>query len=224
VSVDEHSYSLGAYVLGALDPQEIRAMERHLASCRRCQAELAELRMTRAALDDLPPEALLDGPPEGSDLVLHRALRRMRDEAGARYRRRRLLVGVAAAVVAAAAVGGGVAVGRGTAPEVVAQAPAAGAISATDPATGASMSVAVRPAAGWVRLDATVSGIPAGEKCRLFVVGRDGSREEAGSWLVSAAGQREGTRLGGAALIAPENVAAVEVENFDGKKYVTVRV
>ena len=224
MSTDEQCFSLGAYVLGALDRQERRAMEQHLASCRRYRAELAELEMARAALADLPPEALLDGPPEGCDLVLQRALRRMRRETEARTRRRRIVAGAAAAAVAIVFAGGGVLLGRGTAPEVVAQAPAGMTTQATDAATGASMTVTVQPAAGWVRLDATVSGIPAGEKCRLIVVGRDGAREEAGSWLVSAMGQREGTHLTGAALVGPADVQAVEVETFDGKKYVSVRV
>ncbi|SFK03900.1 anti-sigma factor family protein [Amycolatopsis sacchari] len=224
--IPEHeSRALGAYVLGALDLQEMRAMEQHLASCRRCQAELAELRMAHAALADLPPEALLDGPPEGGDLVLQRTLRRVREESGAQLRKRRTVVGVAAVAVAVALAGGGVALGRTTAPNGAAQAAAPAGTktaSATDAATGAKMSVSVQPAAGWVRLDASVAGIPRGQKCRLFVVSRDGTREEAGSWLVSEAGEHDGTKLSGAALVAPADVTAVEVENFAGQRYVTV--
>jgi RNA polymerase sigma-70 factor (ECF subfamily) len=225
MTMDHDTRSLGAYVLGALDQQEMRAMEQHLASCRRCQAELAELRMARAALDGLPPEAILDGPPDGGDLLLQRTLRQVRQEKEARTRRRRTVVGVAAAVVAIAFVGGGVVVGRSTAPSVVAQAPAPAGTrtaSATDAATGARMTVSVQPAAGWVRLDASVAGIPQGQKCRLYVVARDGTREEAGSWLVSEAGERSGTHLDAAALVAPTDVASIEVENFAGQKYVSV--
>jgi RNA polymerase sigma-70 factor (ECF subfamily) len=225
MTMDHDTRSLGAYVLGALDQQEMRAMEQHLASCRRCQAELAELRMARAALDGLPPEAILDGPPDGGDLLLQRTLRQVRQEKEARARRRRTVVGVAAAVVAIAFVGGGVVVGRSTAPSVVAQAPAPAGTrtaSATDAATGARMTVSVQPAAGWVRLDASVAGIPQGQKCRLYVVARDGTREEAGSWLVSEAGERSGTHLDAAALVAPTDVASIEVENFAGRKYVSV--
>lgn len=47
---------------------------------------------------------------------------------------------------------------------------------------------AVVPAVGWVRVNAAVTGIPAGQQCRLIVLGRDGSRQLAGSWLVSTAG------------------------------------
>jgi RNA polymerase sigma-70 factor (ECF subfamily) len=225
MTMDHDTRSLGAYVLGALDQQEMRAMEQHLATCRRCQAELAELRMARAALDGLPPEAVLDGPPDGGDLLLQRTLRQVRQEKEARTRRRRTVVGVAAAAVVVAFAGVGVVVGRSTAPSVVAQAPAPAGTrtaSATDATTGARMTVSVQPAAGWVRLDASVAGIPQGQKCRLYVVARDGSREEAGSWLVSATGERSGTQLDAAALVAPADVASIEVENFAGQRYVSV--
>ncbi|MTD53966.1 anti-sigma factor family protein [Amycolatopsis pithecellobii] len=214
--------SVGAYVLGALDLREMRAMERHLASCGRCQAEVTELRMARAALDGLPPEALLDGPPDGADLLLQRTLRQVRQESGREVRRGRTIAATAAVVVAAAFAGGGVMVGRAVAPPEVTQAAGTRTASGTDAATGAKMTVAVQPAAGWVRVNASVSGIPKGQKCRLYVVSRDGTREEAGSWLV--AGEGNGTELDAAALVPPADVAGVEVENFDGKKYVSVRL
>jgi hypothetical protein len=82
------------------------------------------------------------------------------------------------------------------------------------------MSVALTPAAGWVRVHARVGGVPAGEQCRLYVVGRDGSRREAGSWLV-AGGE---TTLDGTALLDPADVTAVQVETFAGRPLVTVPV
>ena len=90
----------------------------------------------------------------------------------------------------------------------------------TDPTTGATLAVTVTPAAGWVRLAANVKGVPAGQECRLLVVARDGTRREAGSWLVSEAGERDGTALPGFALVAPDQVEAVEVENLDGRRFV----
>ncbi|HKS44089.1 MAG TPA: anti-sigma factor, partial [Amycolatopsis sp.] len=121
----------------------------------------------------------------------------------------------------AALAAGGAAVGRVTA-GTNALSPGTKTMSYTDSATGASMKVSVQPAAGWVRLSADVKGIPKGEKCRMFVVSREGAREEAGSWLVSESGETSGTTLDGSALIAPDDVAQVEVENFDGKHYVGV--
>ncbi|MEU4442825.1 zf-HC2 domain-containing protein [Actinosynnema sp. NPDC050801] len=224
---------LGAYVLGVLDEREARAVEAHLASCPRCRAELTELRSMADVMGDVPPEALLDGPPEGGDLLLQRTLRQVRSERGAQLRRRQVGLGLVAAAVAAVVLGGGFAVGRGTAPDVAATqqastqpVPPAGTRlgSATDPRTGARMTVQVKPAAGWVRVNASVAGIAENEKCRLFVVAKDGSRQEAGSWLVSAAGEKDGTNLDGSALIAPEDVAAIEVRNFDDERIVTVPV
>lgn len=224
---------LGAYVLGVLDEQEVRAVEDHLAACPPCRAELAELRAVEEAMGEVPPEALLDGPPEDGDLLLQRTLRRVRAERGGQVRRRRVGLGVAAAAAVAVVLGGGFAAGRSTAPpdaqvvpRTTAPAPPAGTRlgTATDPETGARMTVQVRPAAGWVRVNASVAGIAANEKCRLLVVARDGSRQEAGSWLVSETGEKDGTNLDGSALVAPEDVVAVEVRNFDGERIVTVPV
>ena len=47
------------------------------------------------------------------------------------------------------------------------------------------------------------------------------SREIAGSWLVSAAGAASGTTLDGAAIVPPDQVASVVIENENGAQYVT---
>jgi anti-sigma factor RsiW len=223
---------LGAYVLGALDEQEVHEMDQHLASCPDCARELEELRDMEAFLGEVPPEAMLDGPPEGGDLLLQRTLRQVRAERGGVARRRQFAVGAAAAVVAALVLGAGVFVGKATSPDVtalptptVAPDPAGTRLATfTDPATKASMTVKVVPAAGWVRTNMSINGIPEGEKCRIFVVAKDGSRQEAGSWVVSKKGAAEGTNLDGSALVAPDNVKSVVVENFAGKKFVEVPI
>lgn len=50
--------SLSAYLDGALDGAERDALERHLATCETCRAELAELRRVGALLRSLPEPAL----------------------------------------------------------------------------------------------------------------------------------------------------------------------
>lgn len=224
---------LGAYVLGALDEQEVREMDQHLASCPDCARELDELRDMDAFLGEVPPEAVLDGPPEGGDLLLQRTLRQVRAERGGVARRRQFALGAAAAVVAAVVLGAGVFVGKATSPDAnqalptptVAPDPTGTRLATfTDPVTKASMTVKVVPAAGWVRTNMAISGIPEGEKCRIFVVAKDGSRQEAGSWVVSKKGAAEGTNLDGSALVGPEDVKSVVVENFAGKKFVEVPV
>lgn len=225
---------LGAHVLGGLPDDEARALDDHLASCPHCRREVDDLAAVRSALDEVPPEAFLDGPPNDADLLLARTLARARTEGRGARRIRLLVTGVAAAAAALALLGAGVALGRGgerrvlvERPQVATSAPAPPAgtrvASATAP-DGARLTVRVEPATGWVRVNAAVANVPAGQHCRLVVVARDGHGETAGSWLVSAKGEAEGTTLDGSALVAPEDVAAVRVENVDGHEFVTVRL
>lgn len=212
---------VGAHVLGLLDDDEARAVELHLNGCAPCRREWEELREMSDLMADLPPEAFLEGPPDG-DLVLARTLRQVRAETRARRRRRIGGAAAAAAVVVAAVLGGGVLVGRATAPSTVT---AAGTftVDGTGP-HGATMTAAVSPAAGWVRVAATVKGVPQGEHCRLWVVRKNGTREIAGTWVVGAAGEKNGMTLDGSADVAPADIAAVTVENTAGEPYVTARI
>src|SRR5262249_20335226 len=156
--------------------------------CATCRLELVELEAVRDVLDDVPPEALLHGPPD-ADLVLQRTLRRVRAERVAGVRQQRSLVVAAALGVLAGAVGGRVAIGRGTSGPAIQSAPQPPAAttpaavpgarvgSTVNPKTNVRLTASLIPAAGWVRVNASVHGIAAGENCRLLVVGRDGKRE-----------------------------------------------
>ena len=118
----DHDQSLlGPYVLGVLEPGDVREVEEHLPGCADCRQQLAELEEMKELLGDVPPEAFLDGPPPDGDLLLQRTLRASRDDAGptvspvaAPRRPRLLLVAASAAVIAASALGGGVLIGRQT--------------------------------------------------------------------------------------------------------------
>ena len=218
---------LGALALGVLDPDRARAVEAHLASCASCRRDLEDLTAVTDLLGEVPPEALLDGPPD-DDLVLRRTLRQMRSETAARHRRRRLprLLGAAAAVVALLA--GGVAIGRATAPDpvvITAAGPQAddAVVLRGEGVRGVSMTAVVSPAAGWVRVSTNVRGIRAGERCDVVVLTRDGRREVAASWLTSKRGEREGTQVDGAAIVAPDDVAGVAVLNDAGEEFVVLR-
>ena len=86
------------------------------------------------------------------------------------------------------------------------------------------MTAKVVPAAGWVRVNASVAGVPAGENCRLIVVSSDGKREIASGWVVSPQGEQAGTNLNGSAAVAPDKVVAIEVQNTAGKTFVTLNL
>ena len=225
---------MAGYLLEMFSPQERRRADEHLAGCAACRAEIESLGEWSQALRELPDAMLLDGPPEDADLLLQRTLRQVRQESSAGRQRRLATVTSIAAAAVALALAGGVVLGRGTAPSGPVAQPTASApasmpagtrvATTTDSATGARITVSVVPAAGWVRLNATVGGIPAGQRCRLEVVGKDGTTVLAGSWLVSAAGAANGTPLSGSALIDPADVASVRVTNVDGRQFVSVNV
>lgn len=226
-------FDIGGYLLGTLDEEATRRAEEHLAGCARCRDEVESLRTWAGALENVPDVMLLDGPPEDGELLLQRTLRQIRGEAADQRRRHQAVTGVAAAVVASAVLGGVFLLpsGDGTTdmaappptPSVAAD-PTGRSTSATDPRTGARLAVAVTPAPGWVRVNATVSGIPQGQRCRLLVVGKDGGTVLAGSWLVSERGANEGVTLDGSALIDAAEIDSVRVETTDGTAYVSAKL
>ncbi|WP_423832705.1 zf-HC2 domain-containing protein [Streptomyces manipurensis] len=233
---------LGPYVLGVLDAEEARRVEEHMGGCVRCREEVAALREMEAALGEVPEEAFLDGPPQGGDLMLQRTLRQMRGERTGAQRRRAGLTGLAVAASLAAVFWAGTQLGSGDQGAValpVPPAPTASAdpspppkgtrnLSATDPSTGARLTVQMTPATEWVRLRAAVTGVPPGERCRLVVVAKDGKRTTAGSWVVGGQtpekGEGKGAALDGSAAVDPADVKAVLVENESGKTFVSVPV
>jgi predicted anti-sigma-YlaC factor YlaD len=226
---------IAGYLFGLLDPVEYRRVEEHLASCPACRHEVTMLREIEDSLDEVPPELFLDGPDPHTDLLLQRTLRAAREETAVRRPRGRGLVAGAAAVVALAlAVGGGVVLGRsGDQPgDVVADpSPSASATVAgtrsgsnTDPATGAQMTAAVVPAAGWVRVNAKLTGIKVGEECQMIVHGANSAEAVASSWVITqkAASMAGGWPITGNAAIAPEDVESIEIETTAGRHLVTV--
>ena len=205
---------LSAHALGLLGGAQARAVEQHLAGCAACRREWSELRETAAVLDAVPPEMFLDGPP-GNDLLLQRTLREIRSETGRQRNRRRLRLGVAAAVVAAALLGAGAFAGQQLAPQptVIAAPPAppappAGTRTVEGTQGAVSMPATVTPANGWIRLAASVRGIPPGEPCELIVLAKDGSEHVAGSWVVGVPGPFRRTRAG-STIIDPAQVSAI---------------
>ncbi|MET9699745.1 zf-HC2 domain-containing protein [Streptomyces sp. NPDC006529] len=228
---------LGPYVLGVLDGAEVRRVEEHVGGCVRCREEVAALREMEAVLGEVPEEAFLDGPPEGGDLLLQRTLRQMRGERAGRARRRTALVGLAVAATVAAVFWAGTRLGAADGREVAADPPppptataspqpppGTRVASATDAGTGARMTVRLTPAARWVRVHAAVTGVPAGERCLLVVVARDGTRTTAGSWVVGAPenGAAKGAGLDGSAAVDPAEVKEVVVQNEAGTRFVSV--
>ena len=213
---------LSAHALGLLGGAQARAVEQHLADCAACRREWSELRETAAVLDSVPPEMFLDGPP-GNDLVRQRTLRQIRSETGRRRNRRRFGLAVAAAVVAAALLGAGAYVGQQLNPQPQQQV-IAGSRTVQGTEGPVTMSATITPANGWVRLAASVRGIPPDEHCSLIIVAADGSEHLAGSWVVGTPGPVPGAPVQGSAIVEASQVAAVTVRNEAGREFITVQV
>jgi hypothetical protein len=219
---------LAAYAMGLLDGHEAQTTQGHIAGCPHCQQELAELREVDRALGAVSPELFSDGPPPEGDLLLQQILRQSRKQSQAPGKRRRVTLAAAAAAVLVGVGAGGIALGRLTAPAPIIAAPTPPPVAGSrvftgaNHATGARMTVTLTPSAGWVRVKATVVGIPAGQRCTLVVVDRNKDRYTAASWLASAAGETNGTTIDGAAIVTPADVTAVAVQNDEHRELVTV--
>jgi anti-sigma factor RsiW len=177
---------LGVYVLGALEPDEARHVEEHLARCPVCVAELAELAPLPRLLDrvpraDLRPVAVTPSP-DLYDRVAAAAARTPR-------RRVRLLL-VAAAVLAVLGLAAGVTAGL-TGDRARTASASAGPVQAT-------VTVTAGAERGGSALDVTVAGLRTGEICTMVAVDGDGNRHPAGEWPASEAG--DGRWVGWAAV------------------------
>ncbi|AEF41013.1 anti-sigma factor family protein [Hoyosella subflava] len=219
----DKDFDIEQYLFGQMSQEERDAAEQYLAEHPDWRAEVETLRALEDELGDIPHEFFLDGAPEDADLVLARAVRQARSERPGRVSRTMSIALGATAAAMVALIGVAVVIGYqiGTSSTEL-DGPAPVAISGSDPATGATLIAELTPAAGWIRLTATVTGIPAGEPCYLIVVDGEGNREIAGGWLVSETGEAEGTTLSGSALVAPDDVAEVRVENVAGQTFVAV--
>jgi predicted anti-sigma-YlaC factor YlaD len=215
--------SLGAYVLGALDPSDRGRVDAHLATCPECREELASLaglpgllgRVSRADIEAEPTEP---GPQLLDRLLSAAAAERRRD------RSRRWLTSAAAAVIAVAAISVAVGVGHSGHHPTVA---ASQTFTATDAQTHVQASVTEWKKGWGAALEVTVTGVTAdlaGTKCQLVAVGPNGSTDIAASWAAPAAGYTGVTKVNanGATSLAAKDITAFKVVGSDGATLVSV--
>jgi Putative zinc-finger len=214
--------SLGALVLGALEPQDRETIEEHVRGCSACSATLSDLapipgllnRVDTADLDPAPP------PPD----LLERALAQVRTEQAfspqtVTHRRRRW---------AAAAVGGAVAASVLVVVALVwtnlagGDTPPTGPVAVSaDPGATVSASVTMNPAATGTELALSLTGVESGEHCQLVAVGKDGTREVAATWVATYEGEAHVTGWTGLGL---DEIATLEVTTPDGSTLATLTV
>jgi hypothetical protein len=89
-----------------------------------------------------------------------------------------------------------------------------------DRAPVARLAVSVQTATRWVRINAHVTGVALGQRCRLEIVSRDGGRRTAAGWTV----REPETVIGCVALMAPADLTAVEVCDAAGMVLAAVTI
>jgi anti-sigma-K factor RskA len=170
---------LGPYVLGALEPDEVREVEEHLERCARCREEARDLRLAHERLADLANAT--QTPPSGLK-------GRVMDGMPRRERRRvPLAVVAAAAVLVVLAVLGGLYSSTIFGREAVASA----TLEPTDLAPSAGGELRVREDDANARAELEVWGLPRPGKDEYYELwfGTEEGRVSAGTFTVDADGR-----------------------------------
>ncbi|MFD8531349.1 anti-sigma factor family protein [Streptosporangium canum] len=247
---DEVRMSLGAYVLGALEPEECVLVEAHLAECAGCQAEFEELTGVATFLGRVSEEdvAQVGSPPQA---VLDRLL-------SARVKRRRMtrvLLSLAASVLLVG-LGGTLwsvtqsprsaqdaAPVSAPRPSLAEEAPPYSAKERAAPSSpdgdarlmlgdaaertargdndSVHATVTASPGEKATTLKVVLTGVAKGTRCRLDVVGVGGARETAGNWIVDRAAYDSSGAFTGTTTIPPSGISKFEIVTAGGRMLVT---
>jgi hypothetical protein len=226
MTICAHEHEDGAYVLGALSPEDRVAFERHLPGCPDCARSVRELAGLPGLLARLPHEVVDPDhqPTPVPDTLLPALVRQVRSSQRRRAWITRSLV-AAAAVVAIGAVGA-TTLGGDDGPPV--------ANPTVAPKTSAPLPmrpIGAEPISGWVsltkvgwgtRLDITCSyaeesdawGDARWPTYVMVVTRTDGTTEQVASWK-GLPGKT--MHLAAATAADPDEVSSIEVQNTSGQ-------
>jgi hypothetical protein len=226
----QHAHEDGAYVLGALSPEDRLAFERHLPTCAACAQSVRELAgipglLARVPIEAVDPDEL---PAPVPDTLLPALVRRVR-----RTERRRTWVtaGLAGIAAAAAVVAVGFAtLGGDDAPFAAPASP--GPTAASTAPADVMRPVGDEPISGWLsltevgwgtRLDLTCSYAtdshdyedPSWSTYTMYVHTADGRVEQVASWRALPG---KTMRLAAATAAERGDITSVEVRTSAGEK------
>ncbi len=237
MSEEKHQWheELGAYLLGALEPDEAQRLRAHLEQCAACRAEYAELAPVADLLAKVPAEAFIDASPEPDAAPDPAMWDRLRSRAGlpgaaespsdARFRANPTLP-------SGQRPGGSVRpprpspssrptprrASRSMRPStaalisgVLVAAAAFGIYAGTRPSSGppqaaGAETVSAQNAADWVQI--TLKGVKPGDDCVLYATDRRGNKAVASTWWAPSLTSQSATIPGGVSM------DAADIQNF----------
>jgi hypothetical protein len=228
----EYRRALGAYLLGALEPDEEVRLERHVQSCLPCHSELLGLGDVVADLAAVAPDAYQ------TPLGLATAEAQAEDRDSGLLRRR--LFGVAAMVAGLATAGGiGLFAGRsapGTPiPDPLSPAPASAPANGSlkvdgwDKKTDVAGTAILTPATWGTGIQFTITGTQQaaapGTGCILIAISHVGATGRAASWAIPASSSTTaGERIGGSTAIPLNQLSMLLVVTDYGEPLLAVPV
>ena len=181
---------LGVYVLGAIEPTQRALVDRHLAACPQCRAELAGLAGLPSLLRKVPAGEALQLPPDAAAPVPGPSLAALAGRVSG-IRPRRWWLTAAAAVIAGFAAAFGLQALHPAAAGPLATAAPRWAVTAegANPVTGAWAAVRYTTLPWGTEMEVQVTGVAAGTRCQLLVTGPRGQDVAAGGWTIAAGHQ-----------------------------------
>ncbi|MFI9816200.1 anti-sigma factor family protein [Saccharothrix variisporea] len=211
-----HTVSLGAYLLGALDPAERSAFEVHLRTCATCRREmvrLAPLPGLLAQVDLADLDVPFDDPVPDPDLLPLPPVAAPEPPAPRRTpTRRRTLVLLGAGLVAVLVAVGVLVFAPAREPDPV-------HLAAADSATGVSATADLVAKEWGTEMWLTIKNAPKGKRCKLVVHDRAGRAEIGGWWGTD---HPEDARIPGSTSFAVDQIERLEVV-VDTQVLVSVR-
>jgi anti-sigma factor RsiW len=213
---------LGVYLLGAIEPAQRALVNRHLAACPDCRAELAGLAGLPALLRSVPVAETLQLSEDDAALMPGPSLTVLVGRVS-RIRRRRWRRTAAAALIAGFAAASGLQALHSLAARAPAAAVSQWAVAAggANPVTGAWAAVRYTTRPWGTQMEVRVTGIAAGTRCQLWVTGPRGQDVAAGGWTIAAGHQTQAAWYPASAPFQAASLRSFEV-TAGGKTLVTV--
>lgn len=211
---------LGAYLLGGLEPADLRRFEQHLQECADCREELAGLQGLPALLSGLPvPDAVaLTGSPR--PVAVHEpgssVPRAVLDELAARRRKVRRRWAALVGAVAAACIALGVAVGPMLSPP-----PEPDASYSVQSGNGLQFSIDLARKTWGTELAVNGSKLPLDGTLSLWIRDRDGGEDRACAWTATPSGR---VKVTGATPVQLASIASLELRDETQKAVAVITV